>query len=235
MIGVDFTRQMNKFDRNKFKQDVHIVGCGATGSWVALVLSKIGVKNINLYDFDVIEEHNIPNQFFSTDQLGKNKALALKDNCDKFCFEGEVNIRAFDKKVSGSDVKSMRGVVFVLTDTMESRNDIFQSLKWNANVPLIIETRMGLEHGRVYSFCPFNKSHIERYSSTLYTDEDASLSACGASQSIAVTAMAIASRAVWKLVKYHLINEKRECSGDIMKNEVLLDFENSVEMSHSWQ
>ena len=48
----------------KFNTPIHIIGCGATGSWVALMLAKMGISNITCWDFDKVEEHNLPNQFF---------------------------------------------------------------------------------------------------------------------------------------------------------------------------
>ena len=50
---------------------VHIIGCGSVGSTVAENLSRFGVKDIVLYDFDKVEAHNIVNQMFTQADIGK--------------------------------------------------------------------------------------------------------------------------------------------------------------------
>ena len=60
----DFSRQINVLDPSEFKTPIHIIGAGATGSWVAFSLAKMGITNINVYDFDEGGMHNLPNQMF---------------------------------------------------------------------------------------------------------------------------------------------------------------------------
>lgn len=58
---------------------VAIVGCGALGSNLGLALGHLGVGSITLLDADVLEEHNLENQAFDEFDLGKPKAVALRD------------------------------------------------------------------------------------------------------------------------------------------------------------
>src|SRR5690554_7355564 len=43
-----------------------------------LQLAKLGITNITVWDFDVVEEHNVPNQLFGLNDIGKPKVEALK-------------------------------------------------------------------------------------------------------------------------------------------------------------
>ena len=54
-------------------------GCGATGSHTALTLARIGIGRIIAVDNDTLEEHNIYNQMYRKNQIGKNKVDALKE------------------------------------------------------------------------------------------------------------------------------------------------------------
>lgn len=210
----NFTRQEEIFNPYNFNVPVHIIGAGATGSWVTMILAKMGIKNINLYDFDTVGEHNLPNQCFDIESIEKNKALELTRIIKQFT---NVNINAKNIKVD----KSFRfnGIVFMLTDTMKSRKEIWENcIKFNVNIPIYIETRMDLRGGRIYTINPLDLTQIKEYEKTLYTDEEAAVSACGTSQSIITTAMQISTIAVWQML--NCIN-----NNEILYNEILVDSE----------
>ena len=78
----DYWRQLDVFDPEKFVEDVHIVGVGATGSWIAFVLAKMGVQKIHAWDFDFVEAHNLPNQICGRQDVGFSKVEALARRLD---------------------------------------------------------------------------------------------------------------------------------------------------------
>ncbi len=43
---------------------VSILGCGASGSALGLQLAKLGVPMLGLWDADIVEEHNLSNQYY---------------------------------------------------------------------------------------------------------------------------------------------------------------------------
>ena len=196
---MDFSRQREVFEPEKFTQPVHVIGCGATGSWVALLLAKLGVKDLHLWDFDLVEEHNLPNQAFELLDVGRSKVSACYSRTSAFSDTKPVT---HFEPVTGDT--QLSGIVFVLTDTMSSRTDIYKrALKNNLNVPLVIETRMCTEGGRVYAFNPCNRRETEPYAQTLYSDEESVVSDCGIAQTLAPTATLLASLAVWQMIKWH--------------------------------
>lgn len=75
-----------KFDEKKedlSKFNVLVVGAGGIGTYVCLNLSLMGVGNIELYDGDVIEDHNLNRQVFYYDAIGKKKAEVLAERLNK--------------------------------------------------------------------------------------------------------------------------------------------------------
>lgn len=208
---MDYSRQKDVFDNDKFDLPVHIIGCGATGSWVAMQLAKLGIKDLHFHDFDTVEEHNIPNQLFMMTDMGSKKAVAAACNAQLF---GGVKASTYDEEVTGETPLS--GVVFILTDTMKSRSEIYKNaLKNNVHVGLVIETRMGTDSGRVYAFDPKDRKQYRNYEDTLYSDEAAAVSMCGVAQSLAPTAALVASMAVWQLIKF--------AAGEKVTNEFIFD------------
>lgn len=212
----DFSRQVNIFKPDEFKTPIHIIGGGATGSWLAFSLAKMGIENITVYDFDEVGMHNLPNQMFGLNDVGKNKALSIKALIRRFT---GFNIKA--RNVKFESQLPLQGIVFILTDTMKSRKDIFlKSIKNNPLIGLLIETRMDLRGGRIYAIDPKDRDICKAYEETLYSDDEAEVSACGVSQTVLPTAMGIVSNAIWKMLNF-INNEPYE-------NETIVDFSNEV-------
>lgn len=219
----NFSRQINILNVEEFNTPIHIIGAGAVGSWVALSLAKMGITNITVYDFDEVGMHNLPNQMFGLNDIDRNKAMSIKQIIRRFT---GFNIKAKNTKVEGGDV--LQGIVFVLTDTMKSRKDIYyKSIKNNPNIKLMIETRLDMRGGRIYAIEPSVREQIKQYEQTLYGDEEAEVSACGVSQTVLPSALAITSHALWKLLNY--INQ------ETLYNETILDFGNEIIMTQSWE
>lgn len=58
---------------------ISVIGCGGVGYWVAKFAAMSGIENIYLYDFDVIEEHNLNRLDLPISAVGKNKASVVKN------------------------------------------------------------------------------------------------------------------------------------------------------------
>lgn len=216
MIQNDFSRQTNILNPEEFNRPIHIIGAGATGSWVAFTLAKMGLSNITVYDFDEVGMHNLPNQMFGLSDIDKNKALSIRNIIRRFT---GFNIKARAQKVEGG--QPLQGIVFVLTDTMKSRKDIYNmSIKNNPNIDLLIETRMDLRGGRIYAIDPKNRYMCKQYEGTFYSDDEAEVSACGVSQTVLPTALAITSHAIWKLLNY--------INGEPFSHETIIDLPNEI-------
>lgn len=203
---LDVRRHVELFDPYNFKEPITIIGCGATGSWVALYLAKLGITDITIYDFDIVEGHNIANQAFGLKDINDTKAFANQKNIIR-----DTGTEIVAKSVRYIDQR-LRGVVFLMVDSMKERKRIWEkSLKLNPNITLVIEPRMGLNMGRVYTIDPSNINQIKAYEETYYEDDDAEVSACGTSVSVITSATMIASICVRQLINYsnsvHLENE----------------------------
>lgn len=194
----DYWRQLDLFSPEKFgDKEVHIIGVGATGSWVAFLLAKMGVRNLHLWDFDKVETHNLPNQIFRLKDVGRPKVDALQEIIMDSC---GINVTTHNEVVTGET--KLKGIVFLLVDSMAVRKDIWQgALKFKLPVEFMIETRMAIDNGRVYAIHPSRPRDINFWEGTLYSDEEAEDSPC-TNRAISPTVAYIASLAVWKLIKF---------------------------------
>ena len=62
------------------KATVGIMGLGGLGTVVAGALARIGIGNLILADFDIVEPSNLNRQQYSISQIGMRKTTALKEN-----------------------------------------------------------------------------------------------------------------------------------------------------------
>src|SRR5579859_3245481 len=84
-MAIDPSRHLEVFSPASFgERRVDVIGCGATGSRVALSLAKLGIVNIHIWDDDVVSDVNLANQVYGLNHVGEPKVDALwniiKDN-----------------------------------------------------------------------------------------------------------------------------------------------------------
>ena len=200
------SRQLSIFDPEKHaNKRVDVIGVGATGSAIVWQLAKTGMRNIHVWDDDIIETHNIANQSpYLLEHIDMLKVDALK----KVVFEATgVKITTHAERVDGT--QTLGSIVFLLVDRMDTRVLIWNNgIKYRYGIDLMIETRMGSDEGRVYCIHPMKPQHIERWESSLCKYDEAEMSACGTIPSIICTAGIIADLAVWQMINWLMQNEE---------------------------
>lgn len=193
---IDYWRQLDIFSPTKFKKPITVIGAGATGSYIVWLLAKMGCRDITVYDFDDVASHNLPNQIFGPDDVGKKKVDALAKHVEAAT---GIKIKGIAKRFTKG---ALRGIVFVLTDTMESRKGIWESsIREQLNVDLLIETRMAAEGGRIYAVKPVLPKHVAGYEKTLYTDAEAEESPC-TRRAISPTVATLAGIACFTMINF---------------------------------
>lgn len=181
---MDLSRHIEIFSPDAVKHPIHIIGVGATGSFVAMQLARMGCPVINIYDFDDVEIHNIPNQYYETTDIGKLKVEALADKLKLINPDITVNVRTkpvaqvHDEEHAGID--EMSGYVFMLVDSMKVRKSLWEAVKENKNIIHVWESRLGSDQARVYSL-DMSVKDFSKYEVDFYADDEAEVSACGTS------------------------------------------------------
>lgn len=208
MTDIVISRHQTIFNPLDFSNiPICIVGAGATGSRVAMALIELGITNITIFDFDVVEPHNLANQAFLHNHVGMYKVNAIGDLYLKKTGATQLpeDLHLINAKVP-CEGHELKGIVFLLTDTMSSRKEIFETcLKNNPNVLAVIETRMASSYGNIYSFDPNSYTQSNKWVNSLIDDDKAEVSACGTSISVGVTASLLASLAVWEMI--HILKD----------------------------
>lgn len=200
---------------------ITIVGAGSLGSFTALLLAKMA-KGLNwslrLCDFDKVETHNQRNQLFKRADVGRSKVEALKDLLEII---SDVDISISTGRITAES--ELDGIVIALVDSMKSRKEIFEAVKYCANVPLLVEARSGGDVAVIYAFDPRDPDNVKIYESTLHSDAEAVPAPCADPQTVDII-FEIAAL-IGKLLSLH---SKGKLRGFF---EVLINFEDLPSIS----
>lgn len=171
---IDFTRQRDWFDPSTAKVNLSVIGGGGVGSLFSVMAGKLGINKITLYDHDLVEAHNIPNQFFSLDGIGLTKVDSLASSIENFTVS-EVEPRR--EKVDEST--RLSGLVVSGVDSMSARADIAKAVHASRfTVQRYWDARIGGEKLIIFSVDPKNPSEWAAYEKSLYSDDDAASDPC---------------------------------------------------------
>ncbi|HOJ49910.1 MAG TPA: sulfur carrier protein ThiS adenylyltransferase ThiF [Spirochaetota bacterium] len=115
---------------NKLKKAcVGIAGVGGLGSNVAFALARIGVGNIIIADFDVVEPSNLNRQQYFIKDIGRPKVEALKDSLKMV--NPYINIETYNVKLDSSNIREVFKNSFIVIecfDKAEEKTMLIKSL-----------------------------------------------------------------------------------------------------------
>lgn len=197
---MDYRKQINLIDAEEVNIPINVIGCGALGSWLVLFLLKMGFKNITVYDFDSIEEHNIPNQCFSEKQVGMAKVNAMEALCRMFNKDAQERVKFVNQKITLREVWDMEGIILCAVDSMRVRKEIYMNSIKRKDCDLFIEARLSIWGAYVYTLT--QNTIFEKYEETLYDDEEAEVSPCGVSQTALPSAVNAASIMIMQMIEW---------------------------------
>ena len=174
-----------------------IAGAGAIGSYVAYGLLRMGVKRITVVDFDKVEPHNLPNQFFAEDglveEVYKTSALTrtitfMMPDAKLTTFPLRVEAYAETEHYKSSSFTAVVSAV----DNMDVRKWMFDRFK---HIPLFLDSRTGGLFANVYSIIRGNEIAEKYYEKSLYSNEEAVPLPCSG-QAVVDVSMAVSAELI---------------------------------------
>lgn len=190
------------FDPNKIEVPIHIIGCGAIGSTLGVMLARCGINKVFLYDFDRVEPHNIANQQFRHEQIGLEKTEALKQLMLEIHPQMDITeMGAWEKDTA------LKGIVFLGVDSIELRKAIAVANRYNLKVAAMFDFRMRLIDAQHYAADWKDQRYIENFIASMdFTDEEANketpVSACNMTLSIMPTVQTIVSLGMANFINF---------------------------------
>ena len=203
------------FDPSEFTAAVHIIGVGAIGSHIAEQLARLGIKAVNIYDFDTVEASNVSNQMYTSKDIGLPKTEAIAELMLRI--NPDMQIRQFGK---GYTSQTLKGHVFLCVDNIDTRRRIVEEQWNNPNILAMYDFRMGLTDAQHYAADWSNEKHKQHLLATMqFSSEEAKaiqpVSVCGTSLNILPTVRMITAVGV-----ANFINHTKDKA---LKQTILLD------------
>jgi len=201
---LNLAKSFEFFNPDTVKDAIHIIGCGSVGSTVAELLARFGLTNVSLYDFDVVEEHNLANQMFTTKNLYKPKVEGVYDRWVEINPEAAKTIKLFGDGWTG---QKLSGYVFLCVDNIELRKKIVEANKYNMNIKAMFDFRTALTSAQHYAADWNKQSSVKALLETMdFTHEEAEknvpVSACKVSLCVMPTVWSVAMTGVVNFVNF---------------------------------
>lgn len=213
---MDYTRQQDLVDSRIFNTPITIIGGGGIGSFTTLALAKMGFSDIAVYDDDIIEEHNLPNQFYPIGYCCKEKVLALQQVV--LDFAGTMIKPTFGRW--DKSIAFKQGIVISAVDTMAVRKELYNAL--NATKNIFIDGRMGGHQLEIRTCQMGNIPDMKKYKATLWNDNETSPLPC-TQKAVMYNVLMIASL---------IANQCRlTLQHKIYNREIIYDFETGMMLS----
>ena len=201
---MDLSKSYEYFQPEKDESRIHIVGCGSVGSTVAENLARCGLTRFTLWDFDAVEQHNIVNQMFRQQDVGRPKVEALKDILTDINPDIAQHV---DLKPKGWKGKPMSGYIFLCVDSVELRREIVEQHMDSPYVKAIFDFRTLLESAQHYAADWSDvKSRQNLLNSMQFSHEEAAdetpVSACGITLGVATTVRLVSAIGVNNFINF---------------------------------
>lgn len=201
---MDLSKSYEFFKPEECRERIHIIGCGAIGSTVAENLARFGLTKITLYDFDRVEPHNIANQMFTTDDIGKTKVEAVAEYLMKINPEIKNDLVLAPK---GYTNQRLSGYVFLCVDNIDLRREIAKSCVGNPFIKGMFDFRMRLTDAQHYAAAWNDTKMVDAFlKSMAFSHEEAKketpVSACNITLSVAPTVRMIVAAGVSNFINF---------------------------------
>jgi len=201
---MNLSKSFEYFNPDMCKGTVHIIGCGSVGSTVAENLARCGITKFALWDFDVVEAHNIVNQMFRYKDIGLPKVEALKNILLDVNPEIEKDIELYPDGWQG---EVLGGYVFLCADDIKIRQDIVKLHQYQHGVRAMFDFRTGLEDAQHFAADWTDRNQVRNLLASMnFTHEEAKeetpVSACGITLSVCPTIRIICAYGVANFINY---------------------------------
>lgn len=220
---MDLIKSYDYFNPLSVQQRCHIIGCGSVGSTIAENLARLGITKFTLYDFDIVEPHNVANQMFTSLDIGMPKVEATKRIITAINPDATPDIIVEPK---GYESQRLTGYVFLCVDNIDLRRKIAESNKMNMSIKVMFDIRTRLEDAQHYAANWSNPREIANFIETMqFTHEEARaatpVTACNVEMGVAPTVRIVCACCVANFMNFVRTGElKRMILTDAFKFEV---------------
>lgn len=201
---MDLKKSLEYFNPVNVKGKCHIIGCGSVGSAVAELLARLGITNFVLYDFDIVEPHNLANQMFVHSDIKVPKVEAVKRIITDINPEANATIEVFGEGYSN---QNLNGYVFLCVDNIDLRREICINNRMNRAIKAVYDFRTRLEDAQTYAADWKDLRQVANLIKTMEFSHDEAhaatpVSACGTELGVAPTVRMVVTLGVCNFMNH---------------------------------
>lgn len=199
------------------QDEIHLVGVGCGGSYVAMNIAKRGVESIprlHAWDGDTVDEHNPRSQTYLARHVGMKKVDALAEQVHEW---GGIEVVRHPHHLEGA--VALSGYVFLAVDSLDTRMQIWeQSIEHNPAVKYMIEMRLDTSYAVVHVVDVRKASQRKKWRHFWRPSDPAVVAqSCGTVVSRGPIAGLVASVCVWQMVRAAHIEAGEH---DVLDNQI---------------
>jgi hypothetical protein len=161
-----FLRQLDIADPAKFRdKPITVIGAGGIGAATVVALAKTGFEHITVYDFDTVEEHNLPNQllplYTHSQTIGYAKVYALDDLTRQLT---GIRLQAHHQRYTDQPLGE---IVISAVDSLDARRQIWERVSQSMDTLFYLDGRMAITSMDLYAINMLNEEVVAKYEPTL--------------------------------------------------------------------
>jgi hypothetical protein len=177
---MDFLRQLDIADPSQFKdKPITVIGAGGIGAALVVALAKTGFEKITVFDFDTIEEHNLPNQLLPM-LVGEDTTVGSFKVVELARLVWELTGVHINPVALRYTTQSLGEIVIAAVDTMAVRKAIWEQASQSMDTLLYMDGRMAATSMDLYTVDMMNEKAVNAYGGTLFSDDEADPTPCTA-------------------------------------------------------
>lgn len=201
---MDLSKSYEFFQPEMCNERIHIIGCGSVGFTVAELLARFGLTKFSIYDFDVVEPHNLANQMFLQKDIGKTKVEAVKEHLLEINSDIEAELKVYDEGWNG---QKLSGYIFLCVDNIDLRRRIATENKFNTTIKAMFDFRTRLIDAQHYAADWSNMEQKKAFLGSMNfsheeANEETPMSACHVTLSVATTVRLICGYGVVNFINF---------------------------------
>ena len=220
------------------EEHIHLIGCGSIGSYIGWGLAKLGLANVTLYDFDIVEEKNIGNQVYGHPHIGMKKVEALQN----FILDNTgIKYDIKDTKLESDELK-LNGIIISAVDSMPTRIELAKKNRLNSRHTQFFDVRAGMYEARAYGLNLTDPDQYEKYMNTTFVidpnipeaKELRRYSLCGTRQDMICTSYLLSALCILKLIRFVNMRKGFEVEYGYL-NELIIAYQNRIDcIQNTW-
>jgi hypothetical protein len=193
---------------------VGLIGAGGIGAMAALMLAKMGVPYLDVWDDDIVANENLATQLHKLADIGVPKVHGLETTLNLFSDDTKVfaHQARFGSRDSFKDAGQKYDLIVSAVDSMQSRHAIWNTMDAaiftnQIRVTHYLDARMGAESYQQFLVPMFDRSTAIRYEQMLLGLTDDMMPDAPCTEKATFYTAAIAAGHIGKTVRDIVRNE----------------------------